>query len=127
MKLWDIVSTWLPFDIEPTWSAPYRVQSFGTATWWFVAEFTIFAGLALLRIPRLSPTFLGLAGMLILWNAACYAVAAPGQILGLVPVGGPASLGVPWFRSIFKLLYDPTAADKGHITGVHRVRLLPFR
>lgn len=125
IKVWDILSSWTPFDLEPTSTAPYRVQSIPSAGLWFAFEFALFFGITFLRIPRLSPSFTTLAVLLLGWNTVCYTAAVPSQVFGWLRFWGPSALGTSW--SLTRVFTFGRAAKEGHISGVHKVRLLPFR
>ena len=127
MKLFDILSPWLPIDFEPTWSSAFRVQGVKSAVLWCGAEWILFFCLSLLRIPRLSPTLPAITGVLLGWNALCYALAAPGQLFGWINLLGPPALGTHWYSALWYLFGRSSLSDDGNISGVHKVRILPFR
>lgn len=78
IKVWDILAPYFIFSPEPTWSSALRVQGPVTALGWTAFEVGVFAAVALLRIPMLSPSgkqLVLLSAGLILWNLTCWFVA----------------------------------------------------
>jgi nucleoporin POM152 len=130
IKIWDILAPYFIPSPEPTWSSHLRPHSLPTAILWLLVEISIFSLISILRIPQLSPAPARLAQLslaAVAYNVICWFVAEPASFWISLNLFGPPALGVQWYLGWWPLVKGMVWKNEGHISGVHKIRLLPFR
>ncbi|CAK9785517.1 hypothetical protein CC85DRAFT_329236 [Cutaneotrichosporon oleaginosum] len=133
MKVWDAIAPHFT-ELPTAFSTATRVRGPWSAGIWTAVEVGAVLAIALLRIPNLSPEPRSLALMVplfALWNIACWFLSDPAAFIPKVSMFGPVHLGEEgffwgWIYMTRHLISPLVFGPPENISGVHKIRLLPY-